>query len=69
MSRARYHLLDVFTDQPFAGNPLAVFVDPPELSTAQMQAIARELNLSEIRVRARGWRRGGVADADLHAGR
>jgi len=45
--RARYHLLDVFTDRPFAGNPLAVFVDPPELTSQQMQAIARELNLSE----------------------
>ncbi len=47
MPRARYHLLDVFTDRPFAGNPLAVFVDPPELSAAQMQTVARELNLSE----------------------
>ena len=47
MPRARYHLLDVFTDRPFAGNPLAVFVDPPELTTQQMQAIAGELNLSE----------------------
>jgi trans-2,3-dihydro-3-hydroxyanthranilate isomerase len=45
--RARYHLLDVFTDRPFAGNPLAVFVDPPALTDAQMQAIATELNLSE----------------------
>ncbi|MGK2948359.1 MAG: PhzF family phenazine biosynthesis protein [Acidimicrobiales bacterium] len=47
MPRAAYHLLDVFTDRPFAGNPLAVFVDPPELTTHQMQVIARELNLSE----------------------
>jgi trans-2,3-dihydro-3-hydroxyanthranilate isomerase len=47
MPRARYHLLDVFTDRPFAGNPLAVFVDPPELSPPQMQTLARELNLSE----------------------
>jgi trans-2,3-dihydro-3-hydroxyanthranilate isomerase len=47
VSRARYHLLDVFTDRPFAGNPLAVFIDPPELTTQQMQAIAGELNLSE----------------------
>jgi trans-2,3-dihydro-3-hydroxyanthranilate isomerase len=45
--RARYHLLDVFTDRPFTGNPLAVLVDPPELTTEQMQTIARELNLSE----------------------
>lgn len=47
MPRARYHLLDVFTDRPFTGNALAVFVDPPELTTHQMQAITRELNLSE----------------------
>lgn len=47
MPRARHHLLDVFTDRPFTGNPLAVLVDPPELTTAQMQAMARELNLSE----------------------
>ncbi|MGH9085602.1 MAG: PhzF family phenazine biosynthesis protein, partial [Acidimicrobiales bacterium] len=47
MPRSRYHLLDVFTDRPFAGNPLAVFVDPPELTSAQMQAVAGELNLSE----------------------
>jgi trans-2,3-dihydro-3-hydroxyanthranilate isomerase len=45
--RVRYHLLDVFTTRPFAGNPLAVCVDPPELGAAQMQVLARELNLSE----------------------
>ena len=43
----QYHLLDVFTDRPFGGNQLAVFPDPPELPTPLMQAIARELNLSE----------------------
>jgi trans-2,3-dihydro-3-hydroxyanthranilate isomerase len=42
-----YFLLDVFTDQPFGGNPLAVFVDPGPLSDGQMQRIAAELNLSE----------------------
>jgi trans-2,3-dihydro-3-hydroxyanthranilate isomerase len=42
-----YHLLDVFTDTAYTGNPLAVFVDAPPLTTAQMQAIAGELNLSE----------------------
>src|SRR3546814_4925370 len=47
MARASYHLLDVFTDRRYAGNPLAVFVDPPELSGDQMQVLARELNLSE----------------------
>ncbi|MDA7426106.1 PhzF family phenazine biosynthesis protein [Thalassococcus lentus] len=39
--------LDVFTDQPFLGNPLAVVLGADTLSTAQMQTIAREFNLSE----------------------
>lgn len=42
-----YTLLDVFTDQPFGGNPLAVFPDGRKLSDAVMQRLARELNLSE----------------------
>ena len=47
MPDASYAVIDVFTDRAFAGNPLAVFPDAPELATSQMQAIARELNLSE----------------------
>ena len=47
MGSLRYQLLDVFTDRAFGGNQLAVFPDAPELETATMQAIARELNLSE----------------------
>ena len=43
----RYTTLDVFTDRPFGGNPLAVFCDQAELPTERMQAIAREFNLSE----------------------
>lgn len=43
----RYFLLDVFTDEPYTGNPLAVFVDPTALSDGQMQRIAAELHLSE----------------------
>ncbi len=39
--------VDVFTDRPFAGNPLCVVPDGTGLSTEQMQAIAREMNLSE----------------------
>lgn len=41
------HTLDVFTDRRFSGNPLAVVTDADGLSDEQMQAIARELNLSE----------------------
>ncbi len=44
-----YHLLDVFTNQPFGGNQLAVFTSPPaDLTQATMQRIAKELNLAEI---------------------
>jgi len=43
----RYALCDVFTDRPLAGNPLAVFTDARSLDTATMQALAREMNLSE----------------------
>jgi len=42
-----YHLVDVFTDRPFSGNQLAVFPEASRLTDNQMQAIARELNLSE----------------------
>lgn len=38
---------DVFTEKPFSGNPLLVVPDAGGLSTAQMQAIAREINYSE----------------------
>jgi trans-2,3-dihydro-3-hydroxyanthranilate isomerase len=43
----RYAILDVFTDTPLAGNPLAVVLDGDGLDAAAMQAIAREFNLSE----------------------
>lgn len=43
----RYEVVDVFTDRAYAGNPLAVVLDADELTTAQLQAIAREFNLSE----------------------
>lgn len=42
-----YRVVDVFTQTPLEGNPLAVFTDARGLSAGQMQRIARELNLSE----------------------
>jgi trans-2,3-dihydro-3-hydroxyanthranilate isomerase len=39
--------LDVFTQRSLEGNPLAVFPDARGLSDAEMQAVAREMNLSE----------------------
>lgn len=45
----RYHFIqaDVFTEVVFGGNPVAVFPDAEDLSDAEMQQIAREMNLSE----------------------
>jgi len=43
----RFYTLDVITTTRFQGNPLAVITDGDGLSTDQMQAIAREMNLSE----------------------
>lgn len=42
-----YVLIDVFTDRPLTGNPLAVFTDAAGLGADTMLALARELNLSE----------------------
>jgi trans-2,3-dihydro-3-hydroxyanthranilate isomerase len=47
MRRIRFVQYDVFTSVPFGGNQLAVFTDASELSGAEMQAIAREMNYSE----------------------
>ena len=47
MTRHEYRLVDVFADRAFAGNPLAVFPDGSKLDAKTMQAIAKELHLSE----------------------
>ncbi|WCG81802.1 PhzF family phenazine biosynthesis protein [Pectobacterium sp. A5351] len=43
----RFKQVDVFTQQPFKGNPLAVILEANGLTDAQMQDIARWTNLSE----------------------
>ncbi|MCB0069444.1 MAG: PhzF family phenazine biosynthesis protein, partial [Caldilineaceae bacterium] len=45
--RLEFHTLDVFTDQRFGGNSLAVVLAADALDTPVMQSIAREFNLSE----------------------
>lgn len=48
-----FHTLDVFTTRRFGGNPLGVVLGADDLTTDQMQTIAREFNLAEtIFVRA-----------------
>ncbi len=47
MPEYEFVTVDVFTDRRFGGNPLAVFPDARGLTDVQMQALAREFNLSE----------------------
>ena len=47
MSAYAFVTLDVFTNDRFGGNPLAVFTDARGLTDAQMQSLATEMNLSE----------------------
>ena len=47
MSFLSYEVVDVFTDRPFAGNPLAVVFGAEALGKDQMQALAKEFHLSE----------------------
>jgi len=47
MPQIPYQLCDVFTDRALAGNALAVFVEADDLDDRLMQALAREMNLSE----------------------
>jgi trans-2,3-dihydro-3-hydroxyanthranilate isomerase len=43
----KFYQADVFTSQPFGGNPVAVIPDAQGLSDDLLQQIAREMNLSE----------------------
>ncbi len=43
----KFYQADVFTSQPFGGNPVAVFPDADGLTDDELQQIAREMNLSE----------------------
>lgn len=47
MKRLAFETVDVFAEQRFGGNPLAVVIDARGLSDADMQAVAREFNYSE----------------------
>ncbi len=66
-----FETVDVFADRAFSGNPLAVVRGAGALSTAQLQAIASEFNLSEtafpmVPTPGAGRGRCGVPAADLH---
>ncbi|WP_327725167.1 PhzF family phenazine biosynthesis isomerase [Streptomyces europaeiscabiei] len=43
-----YVVVDAFSRTPLEGNPVAVFFDADDLTSDQMQRIAKEMNLSEV---------------------
>ena len=47
MGRAKYYILDVFAEEKYQGNQLAVFTDMEKIDMQEMQKIAREVNFSE----------------------
>ncbi len=47
MGRANYFILDVFAEEKYQGNQLAVFKDLKGITSNEMQQIAREVNFSE----------------------
>ena len=47
MSGLKFYLVDVFGQEKYAGNQLAVFMNAGGLSTVQMQKIANEMHFSE----------------------
>ncbi|MEN2400997.1 PhzF family phenazine biosynthesis protein [Flavobacterium sp. MC2016-06] len=42
-----FYIIDVFAENKYAGNQLAVFLDAENLSSEQMQQIAKEINFAE----------------------
>ncbi|WP_281234669.1 PhzF family phenazine biosynthesis protein [Flavobacterium gelatinilyticum] len=42
-----FYIVDVFADKKYAGNQLAVFLEAGNLSSEEMQQIAREINFAE----------------------
>lgn len=43
----RFYIVDVFAEQKYQGNQLAVFIPGKELAATEMQKIAKEVNFSE----------------------
>ncbi|MGI8928600.1 MAG: PhzF family phenazine biosynthesis protein [Candidatus Limnocylindrales bacterium] len=62
--RFRFRQVDVFTDRALQGNPLAVFPDADDMSDEEMQAVAREMMLSETTFVTRATAEGAAAGAD-----
>ncbi|MFX1574751.1 MAG: PhzF family phenazine biosynthesis protein [Promethearchaeota archaeon] len=47
MPKCKFYIVDVFAEREFEGNQLAVFICEDDISTVEMQKIAKEMNYSE----------------------
>ncbi|CAM3038921.1 PhzF family phenazine biosynthesis protein [Paenibacillus sediminis] len=61
----RYYVVDVFAEQKYQGNPLAVFLPDQECSKIEMQQIAREINYSETTFIMSGKKQDGGYDVRI----
>lgn len=65
MNSLRFHILDVFAEEPLAGNQLAVFISLGTIGTDAMQKLAREMNFSETTFVESAEPRGGGYDVRI----
>jgi len=65
MSKLTFYIVDVFAEEKYAGNPLAVFRDTQTLSDIEMQQIAKEMNYSETTFILREEKRNGGYDVRI----
>jgi len=65
MTTPTFHTVDVFAEEKYAGNQLAVFRNVEALSDAEMQKIAREMNFSETTFVLSDRRRNGGYDVRI----
>ncbi|MEH7255820.1 PhzF family phenazine biosynthesis protein, partial [Neobacillus niacini] len=61
----KYYIVDVFAENKYEGNPLAVFLPDKEIGTAEMQKIAREINFSETTFIMSGLKENGGYDVKI----
>ncbi len=65
MERSVFYILDVFAEQKYEGNQLAVFSCSEDISGLEMQQIARELNYSETTFILSGEQQNGGFDVRI----
>ena len=65
MEKLTFYILDVFAEEKYAGNQLAVVRDAGGLSDAEMQKIAKEMNYSETTFILSEQPRGGAYDVRI----